>query len=145
MTVENLNESLQKCPKDSKVYLEIVPLKEEAGIVGVGNFEVFDSETSQMEPTVFIEVMNLTALAHAKFDVKTINVRMVLRYLNNWNSYNLNSAGIPESRLIKFNEIMSHRRQDPQSFNVERELASWLANFDDQNLVRFIEFIAQKG
>ena len=32
MTVENLNESLQKCPKDSKVYLEIVPLKEEAGI-----------------------------------------------------------------------------------------------------------------
>lgn len=145
MTVENLIESLQKCPKDSKVYLEIVPLKEEAGIVGVGNFEVFDSETSQMEPTVFIEVMNLTALAHAKFDVKTINVRMVLRYLNNWDSYNLNSADLPESRLIKFNEIMSHRRQDPQSFNVERELASWLANIDDQNLVRFIEFIAQKG
>ena len=105
MTVENLIESLQKCPKDSKVYLEIVPLKEEAGIVGVGKFEVFDSETSQMEPTVFIEVMNLTALAHAKFDVKTINVRMILRYLNNWESYILNSANIPETSLEKYKKI----------------------------------------
>lgn len=145
MTVENLLESLQKCPKDSRVFLAVVPLKEEAGIVGVGNFEVLDSETSQMEPTVFIEVKNLTALAHAKFEVKTFNARMILKFLNNWDYYNLKSADIPEPRLIKFNEIMAQWRQNPQSFNIERELASWLANFDDQNLVRFIEFIAQKG
>ena len=144
MTVQDLINSLQSCTKDSKVYLGIVPLKEEAGIVGVGSFKVLDSKTSQLEPTVILEVKNLTALLLAKFDVKTINARMILRYLNNWDCYNLNQADIPETRMIKFNEIQSQWRQD-RSFNVERELASWLANFDDQTLVRFIQFVAQKS
>ena len=142
MTVQELIDSLQNCTKDSRVFLAILPLNEAAGIVGVQNCEVLDFETRQMAPVVFLGIKNFSALAHAKFDVKTINVRMILRYLNNWESYILNSANIPETSLEKYKKIMEQWRQD-RSFNVERELTSWLANFDDQNLARFIKFIEQ--
>ena len=142
MTVQELIDSLQNCTKDSRVFLAILPLNEAAGIVGVQNCEVLDFETRQMAPVVFLGIKNFSALAHAKFDVKTINVRMILRYLNNWESYILNSANIPETSLEKYKKIMEQWRQD-RYFNVERELTSWLANFDDQNLARFIKFIEQ--
>ena len=145
MTVQELLDSFQKMPKDNKVYLGIVPLKEEAGIVGVQSCQALNFETQQMEPVVFLGIKNFSALAQSKIDANTFNASMILKFINNWDCYNLNQADIPESRLIKFNEIMSHRRQDPQSFNVERELASWLANFDDQTLASFIQFVAQKS
>ena len=144
MTVENLLESLQKCPKDSRVFLAVVPLSEAAGIVGVQNCEALDFKTRQMEPVVFLGIKNFSALAQSKIDANTFNASMILKFINNWDCYNLNQADIPETRMIKFNEILSQWRQD-RSFNVERELASWLANFDDQTLARFIQFVAQKS
>ena len=144
MTVENLLESLQKCPKDSRVFLAVVPLSEAAGIVGVQNCEALDFKTRQMESVVFLGIKNFSALAQSKIDANTFNASMILKFINNWDCYNLNQADIPETRMIKFNEILSQWRQD-RSFNVERELASWLANFDDQTLARFIQFVAQKS
>ena len=144
MTVENLLESLQKCPKDSRVFLAVVPLSEAAGIVGVQNCEALDFKTRQMEPVVLLGIKNFSALAQSKIDANTFNASMILKFINNWDCYNLNQADIPETRMIKFNEILSQWRQD-RSFNVERELASWLANFDDQTLARFIQFVAQKS
>lgn len=144
MTVENLLESLQKCPKDSRVFLAVVPLSEAAGIVGVQNCEALDFKTRQMEPVFFLEIKNFSALAQSKIDANTFNASMILKFINNWDCYNLNQADIPETRMIKFNEILSQWRQD-RSFNVERELASWLANFDDHTLARFIQFVAQKS
>ncbi len=144
MTVENLLESLQKCPKDSRVFLAVVPLSEAAGIVGVQNCEALDFKTRQMEPVVFLGIKNFSALAQSKIDANTFNASMILKFINNWDCYNLNQADLPAPRMIKFNEILSQWRQD-RSINVERELASWLANFDDQTLARFIQFVAQKS
>ena len=144
MTVQELLDSFQKMPKDNKVYLGIVPLKEEAGIVGVQSCQALNFETQQMEPVVFLGIKNFSALAQSKIDANTFNASMILKFINNWDCYNLNQADIPETRMIRFNEILSQWRQD-RSFNVERELASWLANFDDQTLARFIQFVAQKS
>lgn len=144
MTVQELIDSLQNCTKDSRVFLAILPLNEAAGIVGVQNCDVLDFETRQMAPVVFLGIKNFSALAHAKFDVKTFNVRMILKLLNNWDSFSVEKSGISETRIQIYKEIIMKYSLD-RSMNVERELASWLANFDDQNLVRFIEFIAQKG
>ena len=144
MTVQELIDSLQNCTKDSRVFLAILPLNEAAGIVGVQKCEVLDFETRQMAPVVFLGIKNFSALAHAKFDVKTFNVRMILKFLNNWDSFSVEKSGISETRIQIYKEIIMKYSLD-RSMNVERELASWLANFDDQNLVRFIEFIAQKG
>ena len=144
MTVHELIDSLQNCTKDSRVFLAILPLNEAAGIVGVQKCETLDFETRQMEPVVFLGIKNFSALAHAKFDVKTFNVRMILKFLNNWDSFSVEKSGISETRIQIYKEIIMKYSLD-RSMNVERELASWLANFDDQNLVRFIEFIAQKG
>ena len=144
MTVQELLDSFQKMPKDNKVYLGIVPLKEEAGIVGVQSCQALNFETQQMEPVVFFGIKNFSALAQSKIDANTFNASMILKFINNWDCYNLNQADIPETRMIKFNEILNQWRQD-RSFNVERELASWLANFDDQTLARFIQFVAQKS
>lgn len=144
MTVQELIDSLQNCTKDSRVFLAILPLNEAAGIVGVQNCEVLDFESRQMAPVVFLGIKNFSALAHAKFDVKTFNVRMILKFLNNWDSFSVEKSGISETRIQIYKEIIMKYSLD-RSMNVERELASWLANFDDQNLVRFIEFIAQKG
>ncbi|MBR3028510.1 MAG: hypothetical protein IKH58_10290, partial [Bacteroidales bacterium] len=63
MTVKELLDSFQKMPKDNKVYLGIVPLKEEAGIVGVQSCQALNFETQQMEPVVFLGIQNFTALA----------------------------------------------------------------------------------
>ena len=144
MTVQELIDSLQNCTKDSRLFLAILPLNEAAGIVGVQNCEVLDFESRQMAPVVFLGIKNFSALAHAKFDVKTFNVRMILKVLNNWDSFSVEKSGISETRIQIYKEIIMKYSLD-RSMNVERELASWLANFDDQNLVRFIEFIAQKG
>ena len=144
MTVKELLDSFQKMPKDNKVYLGIVPLKEEAGIVGVQSCQALNFETQQMEPVVFLGIQNFTALAQSKIDANTFNASMILKFINNWDCYNLNQADIPETRMIRFNEILKQWRQD-RSFNVERELASWLANFDDQTLARFIQFVAHKS
>ena len=144
MTVQELIDSLQNCTKDSRVFLAILPLNEAAGIVGVQNCEVLDFESRQMAPVVFLGIKNFSALAHAKFDVKTFNVRMILKVLNNWDSFSVEKSGISETRIQIYKEIIMKYSLD-RSMNVERELASWLANFDDQNLVRCIEFIAQKG
>ena len=144
MTVKELLDSFQKMPKDNKVYLGIVPLKEAAGIVGVQSCQALNFETQQMEPVVFLGIQNFTALAQSKIDANTFNASMILKFINNWDCYNLNQADIPETRMIRFNEILKQWRQD-RSFNVERELASWLANFDDQTLARFIQFVAHKS
>ena len=71
MTVQELIDSLQNCTKDSRIFLAILPLNEAAGIVGVQNCDVLDFETRQMAPVVFLGIKNFSALAHAKFDVKT--------------------------------------------------------------------------
>ena len=68
---------------------------------------------------------------------------MILKFINNWDYYNLDGADIPETRMIKFNEILSQWRQD-RSFNVERALASWLANFDNPSLERLTQFITSQ-
>ncbi len=69
--------------------------------------------------------------------------RMILKFMNNWDHYDLNKADLPEIRMIKYKEIMSQWRRD-RSFNVERELASWLANFDDPNLERLAQFVKSR-
>lgn len=142
MTVQELIDSLQNCTKDSRVFLAILPLNEAAGIVGVQNCEVLDFESRQMAPVVFLGIKNFSALAHAKFDVKTFNVRMILKFLNNWDSFSVEKSGISETRIQIYKEIIMKYSLD-RSMNVERELASWLANFDDQTLARFIQFVAQ--
>ena len=140
MTVKELLDSFQKMPKDNKVYLEIVPLKEEAGIVGVQSCQALNFETQQMEPVVFLGIQNFTALAQSKIDANTFNARMIINYMNNWDSYNIETFGIAESRLDKYRSIMEQWRQD-RSMNVERELAGWLANMDDSNLTHLLQFI----
>ena len=144
MTVQELIDSLQNCTKDSRLFLAILPLNEAAGIVGVQSCQALNFETQQMEPVVFFGIKNFSALAQSKIDANTFNASMILKFINNWDCYNLNQADIPETRMIKFNEILNQWRQD-RSFNVERELASWLANFDDQTLARFIQFVSQKS
>ncbi|MBR7050767.1 MAG: hypothetical protein IKI27_04870 [Methanobrevibacter sp.] len=124
--------------------MAVVPLSEAAGIVGVQNCKALNFETRQMEPVVFMGIRNFTALAHANFDVKTFDTRLILLFLNNWDNYDLNQAGISVTRLEKYREILRQWRQDPQSFNVERELAGWLANMDDSNLTHLLQFIKAK-
>ena len=143
MTVQDLINSLQSCTKDSKVYLGIVPLNEAAGIVGVQNCKALVFETRQMESVVFLGIENFSALAQSKINANTFNIRMILKFINNWDYYNLDGADIPETRMIKFNEILSQWRQD-RSFNVERALASWLANFDNPSLERLTQFITSQ-
>ena len=142
LTVENLLESLQKCPKDSRVFLAVVPLSEAAGIVGVQNCEALNFETRQMEPVVFMGIRNFTALAQSKIDANTFNARMIINFMNNWDSYKIEKFGIAESRLDKYRSIMEQWRQD-RSMNVERKLADWLANCDDPTLDRLAQIIAQ--
>ena len=142
MTVKELLDSFQKMPKDNKVYLGIVPLKEEAGIVGVQSCQALNFETQQMEPVVFLGIQNFTALAQSKIDANTFNARMIINFMNNWDSYKIERFGIAESRLDKYRSIMEQWRQD-RSMNVERKLADWLANCDDPTLDRLAQIIAQ--
>lgn len=66
--------------------------------------------------------------------------RMILKFLELWDCYDLKNADLPETRLERFNEIMEKWRQG-HDINVERELVSWLQNFDESSLARLAQFI----
>lgn len=66
--------------------------------------------------------------------------RMILKFLEWWDCYDLKNADLPETRLERFNEIMEKWRQG-HDINVERELVSWLQNFDESSLARLAQFI----
>lgn len=158
LSVNGLIEVLKKAPSETGLYLSAtMPINENEAIVDAGVYSILLEEDRniamksgkkpEMRPAVLFQIRNFNSLAHSVCGGEDLAVRSVLRYLNNWDAFDIHidSAPLPESRREKYNEIMAkYRNHEIDGRGVTFELTGWLANFDQESRREFVSWIVDQ-